>query len=310
MMRNEFLRTLTWLETISYAPTRAELCACVEREQMGEKSEQCAVSGAQREIDSVLEELIASGTILEREGRVVFPEQAERLIGNIRSRDPLQARKRRRARLVTSWLARCLGVRFVALANTTALGYARDEGDLDFFVIVRAGSIWTSRLFGGLPFRLLHMTPRPGNERDAVCLSYFIADDALDLTSHMLPGDDPYFRYWFLSLLPLFDDGVSKDFWNANATIRAKHPFARRWIVPPDLEVRAPRVRFFASRLVENIARLLQTKWFPLVIRARMNLDSTVMVNDHVLKFHVTDAREMYRRIYQDSCSKRVSSEQ
>lgn len=281
------LRSLTWCETLGYAPTRVELLLTQD-------------DGDATNAD--IEQLLRSGRILAHAGRLVFPETADAILHQMRRRDPLQPRKRRRARRVAAWLARLSGVRYVAIANTTALGYARDEGDLDLFVIVRAGSIWITRLLGALPFRLLGMTPRPGNERDAVCLSYFIADDALDLSAHMLEGDDPYFRHWFLSLLPLFDDGISTRLWDANVSIRSRHPSAQSWIISPDLAVRARRIRIPAPHWLESFARWAQLRWFPRTIRERMNRDSTVIVNDHALKFHVTDGREEYRRIYADAC--------
>lgn len=294
LARVALLRTLTWFETLGYAPTRTELMLAVDVER-GEVSS----------IVDALGRMVEDGSIVERMGRIGFPERADRIIAAIRERDVYQPRKRRRARWVASWLSRMPGVRFVALANTTALGYARDDGDLDFFVVVRAGTIWVTRLFSVFPFRLFGLTPSKGKERDAVCLSYFISDDELDLSSHQLSGDDPYYRYWFLSLLPLFDDGTSKTLWKANAAVRARHPLARPWVVPPDLAVRRPFIRFPSFRWFEPIARLLQMKWFPSQIRDRMNTDTTVIVNDHALKFHVTDGREEYRKSYADACRKR-----
>lgn len=295
------LRALTWYETIGYAPTRVELAMTRESVE----------NACHAVVTRHLDELIREGAIIERMGRIGFPASLDRTITTIRERDMYQPRKRRRARRVASWLARLGSVRFVALANTTALGFARDEGDLDIFVIARAGMIWTTRLLGGLPFRLLGITPRAGNSRDAVCLSYFVSDDALDLSSHQLSGDDPYFRYWFLSLLPLYDDGVSVDLWNTNATLRARHPFARPWIVPPDLRIDSgtwnldPRRCMSLARLTESVARSLQMRWFPPVIRNQMNRDTTVIVNDHALKFHVSDRRAVYRRTYNEVCKMR-----
>lgn len=287
--RNAVLRTLAWAETLGYAPPRAELMLTADGR------------AESRDVDELIDERV----IVEKMGRVGFPESIDTIAAAIRERDVFQPRKRRAAGVAARWLARLAGVRFVALANTTALGHARDEGDLDFFVIARAGTIWTTRLFSVFPFRLLGMTPKGENDRDAVCLSYFVADDALDLSPHQLAGDDPYFRHWFLSLLPLFDDGVSQDLWNANATLRERHPSARKWIVPPDLRIETPRVRIPTFRFLEPYFRSLQMKWFPPAIRERMNRDTTVIVNDHALKFHVTDGREAYRRTYFELCKKR-----
>ena len=307
-VRAALQRTLTWYETLGYAPTRFELAQTISLlppESLLDLKVQYVLP--------VLSACLTAGTLVEKNARVFFTSSAEPLASELASRDLYQPRKRRRARWVARWLACVPGVRLVALANTTALGYARDEGDLDFLVVTRAGSLWMTRLLAGLPFRLLRLTPRDGYERDAICLSYFVADDALDLTSHQLAQDDPYFRYWFLSLLPLYDDGVSHQLWEANANIRSVHPLARPWIAPPDFRVRswrdgAPRLRralLLVTGWFEPLARALQSRWFPKQIKERMNRDTTVMVSDQVLKFHVTDARAEYREKYLTLCRQR-----
>lgn len=289
-------RSLCFHEAWKYAPTRAELISMLDTGTDTDVTRE--------DVARSLNELVTSGVLCEQDGRIGFPESIDSIVRTLRERDPLQPRKRRRARTVVKWLVRLSGVRFVALANTTALGNARDEGDLDFFIITRSGTIWSSRLFGGTPFKCMGWMPTKESSRDAVCLSYFIADDGLNLTSHQLTPDDPYFRHWFLSLVPLYDDGVSQEFWIQNATLRQRHPFAEKWIVPPDVAVPRPLIRK-PTHLAESFARWFQTRWFPRSIRERMNKDTTVMVNDHVLKFHVTDNRADYRATYIELCQKR-----
>lgn len=309
-LRAALLRTLTWYETLGYAPTHVELAQTLG---IGLLPPGASLALSSPLVASALSDLFASGTLIQKNARVYFADTVDQLAPELASRDLFQPRKRRRAWWVTRWLACVPGVRFVALANTTALGYARDEGDLDFFVVVRAGSLWITRLLAGLPFRLLRLTPRDGYERDAICLSYFVADDVLDLTSHQLTPDDPYFRYWFLSLLPLYDDGVSLDLWKANTKVLAQHPFARPWIAPPDLRVTSFRdrhawwqnVSMTLTRPFEPLARSIQSRWFPHQMKERMNRDTTVMISDHVLKFHVTDTRAEYREKYLAACKRR-----
>jgi hypothetical protein len=243
-------------------------------------------------------------------GRVVLNGRLATLASLAAERTALFARKVRRARRVARWLARQKGVRFVALANTTALANARDLGDLDFFVVVRDGTIWSTRLMSAGLYKILGRLPGGREERDSVCLSYFVSDAALDLSGHMLPGDDPYFRYWFLSLLPLADDGVSRELWQANRTITAKHPRSEQWITSPDLSVRFPRIRIPVTRITERLAERFQRFWFPKQIKdhigdgtqpaERSTSDTSVIVSDTALKFHVEDGRVRYRAAYRE----------
>lgn len=237
-------------------------------------------------------------------GRVVF-EGREELVEEHERREALFPRKIKRARQVARFLAGFSGVRFVALCNTTALANARDEGDLDFFVITKKDTVTQTRGWGALRYKLSAV--RPGarrSDRDAVCLSFFIDDSVLDLSPLMLPVDDPYFRFWFLSLLPLFDDGISTELWRANPAILAKHPSARPWIMSEDLRVKRPWWRFPTIPLLEPLARRLQEFIISPTLKKMRNLDTRVVVNNHVLKFHADDAREMFRSKAQETAKK------
>lgn len=288
------LRTTAFHEAWDYLPTTTEVVATLD---IGTDT---AVT--REDVEASLARLVSDGALLVHSDRIGRPATVAVRFDELRSRDLFQPRKRRRAVRVARYLARLPGVRFVALANTSALGNARDGGDLDFFVIVRAGTIWTTRLLSAGLFKLAGLLPKGDEIPDAVCLSYFIADDALDLSSHELPGGDPYFRQWFLALVPLVDDGISEQLWDANAALRVRHPFARRWIAPPDIRVAIPRIRLWIPRFVEPFARRFQMRWFPDAIKRRMNADTTVIVNDHALKFHVDDGRTAYRERHTALC--------
>lgn len=287
-LREGLLRTLSFHETWQHAPTRAEWVSTLEFDG----------SASHQEVYTVIDALLQERIVECHFGRFVFPA-LQTLIHVQRENEFFAARKYRTARRVAAWLARLGSVRFVALCNTTALGHARDEGDLDFFVITKKGTIMQTRALAALPFKLIGRRPGVGEERDAICLSYFISEDGLDLSSHMLKPDDVYFRYWFLSLLPLFDDGVSRAFWDANISITRRHPFAQPWQVTPDFRVSTPRIRLPLLRSMDSFAARLQAAAFPATIRNAMNQDTRVIITERALKFHVTDGRESYRASYE-----------
>lgn len=293
-IRSSLLKTLTFHETWGHAPTRVEWLVTLEGE-----------SGMRREdVEHEIDALIRDGKIVEHKGRVSFPD-ATRKMDEMTQNEIFAPRKRRVAYTAARWLARLAGVRFIALCNTNALGHASDGSDLDFFIVTRAGTIAQTRGFATLLYKALGRRPSDGDERDTVCLSYFVADNGLDLSTHMLTPDDPYFRYWFLSMVPLLDDGVSRELWDANNAITSRHPFATRWTASPAFEVAMPRVRLPSFSFLERIATKLQEKAFPQAIRELKNRDTRVLVTDKALKFHVTDGREEYRRDYQLAMQRR-----
>ncbi len=295
-IRYALYRAIAFFEVVGYAPLWTE---CVTWMEWGPEDGEAPSAG---ECAAARDTLIADGALEAQGGRVARRGSMEGFMRRLRDADSVFPRKLRRACRVARHLARFADVRFVALVNTTALGVARNDSDLDFFVIVRDGGIWSTRLLSATPYRIfgrLASATAKDIRPDAVCLSYFVTDANLDLSSHMLVPDDPYFRYWFLSMLPLFDDGVSRGLWEKNGVIRENHRLARSWIPSPDIAVRAPRFRLALPRFLEPLTRRIQMKWFPSRIRDRMNRDTAVIVNDRVLKFHVDDAREKYREEYE-----------
>ncbi len=230
------LRALCLFAVWEYPPTSGEWMTGLET---------CNVKRVtSEEINGAIQELKNNNLVVEKRGRVVFAGK-ETLIEEHEKREALFARKIRRARRVARWLAWFGGVKFVALCNTASRAHADENSDLDFFVIAKRARVWQTRLWAALPFRLLGWRPRADRAvRDAVCLSFFVDEDALDLAPLMLPDDDPDFRHWFLSFLPLYDDGAGETFWNANHVITEQHPFAPPWIVNPDARVDKPRIRF------------------------------------------------------------------
>ncbi|MDD2786273.1 MAG: hypothetical protein PHS79_05310 [Patescibacteria group bacterium] len=355
------IRTLAFQAAWDYAPTGIELAMLldvgpniaadsVETQNLASNSKPNSLAAS--DIFDELNLLINTGELVENQGRLSLSSHIDQ-INCGRENEFYFPRKLRNARRVAKYLKRLPWVRAVCLCNTTALGQARDDSDLDFFVIVKSGSIWRTRFFAALPFKLLGARPLSSRAespaysdvvegslveqsrelrdfstalhirsasvemtrgKDPVCLSFFVADNFLDLSTLMLPDDDPYFRYWFLSMLPLCDDGVLHELWEANSTIRSRHPLAKEWIALgghgtklriKNYELRTrdeePRIKKGKSFL-ESFFEKIQRKSFPENIKAMANRDSRVVVSDNVLKFHVDDKREKYRQRYYDIC--------
>jgi len=287
------LRTLAFHMTWGYPPTVPELLSEIDT-----KGESCELEHAYHELKTLEQE----GVLRILRGRCVFAGN-EAFIGEQEHREGLFPRKIRKAQRVAKRLARLDGVRFVALCNTTALAHAHDEADLDFFIITRSGSLYQSRGWSTLLYKIIGKRPGAGeSDRDSVCLSFFIDDAALDLSSLMLSGDDPYFRYWYLSLLPLYDDGISAELWQANKAICRQHPLARPWRVNKGITVSRPALRLPTPSVFDGFAASLHPYLMSPRLKEAMNRDTCVVVNDHTLKFHVDDARADIRARYESLC--------
>jgi len=292
------LRALIAHDSWDYPPTTVELLASYDAGSISMEK-----IPSRSELSATLEQLREENIITTCLGRWTFTNRVV-LIGEHAMREALFPRKLRKARRVVQWLRHIGGLRFVALCNTTALAHARDAGDLDFFIIVKQGTLWQSRLWSVLPFKLFSDRPSPTRIRkDAACFSFFIDDHALDLAPLASRENDPCFRHWFFSFLPLLDDGISASFWRANATLRARHPYAEAWRVNPDITCRPSFFSLPCPTFFDPLARKAQEAAFPEAIKCQMNQGNhDVVVGDHVLKFHVEDGRRSFFERYKVRC--------
>lgn len=288
--REALLRTLAFCAVVHEAPTMPELLQRLDTYVAGVPVQ---------DVVSALNEMVKAGDIVYELGRYALAAQRH-CIEEHAQRDVWMPRKWRRIELIAGWLRRLSGVRFAAICNTTANRAAADESDIDVFIVTRTGALWQTRGFASLPFSLLGMRPTPQYERDAVCLSFFVDDTALDLQPLAISSDDPYLRHWFLSLLPIVDDGVGESLWNAQAWVRERHPLATRPVLSPSCRHQA-RLRLPAFAAADALARRTQERVMPTALTR--DGGAGVVITDHVAKFHTQDARQRIRTDYEALCA-------
>ncbi|MBU0531159.1 MAG: hypothetical protein ABIG32_03910 [Candidatus Uhrbacteria bacterium] len=204
-------------------------------------------------------------------------------------------RKYKRMKRVVRYLQLIPSIRGVAACNTLAWDNTRPSSDIDIFIVVCEGSVWTTRLLAVSPFKILKM--RPGaSKRDPLCFTFFLSDTNLDVSSLALEGGDPYLIYWSRSLVPVFDrDGVFAEFARANGWLDASLPNAKLSAWHRERAVNSAARSFRPPSWLETFARRIQKRRFPEVIQNMANRDTRVVVSDAMLKFHDNDRRAEYR---------------
>ncbi len=254
-------------------------------------------------ISEGLDRLVESGRLIGENGWFTLSSHRE-LLNRPAKRYRSSDRKFRAARRYAKWL-RCIpGVRAVAICNSLAWEMAKEDSDIDLFIVTRQESLWSVRFFALLPLSILKR--RPGHSHaDPICLSFFVTDSALDLDSVRKRPNDPHFAHWTLSMIPIIDDGVMGEFFSANTWAWSQFPNATRSHLARYRRPNKMSPHFsFGIQWLEKVLRLFQKKRLPLKIQSMMNKSNDVVVNESMLKFHTNDRRDHYREQFESLCQK------
>lgn len=213
-------------------------------------------------------------------------------------------RKYKRAQKITRWLSSLPFVRLVAVCNSLAYSQARDQSDIDLFIITKPGGVWWARFFCALFLALLRLRPRPGDTSDKICLSFFVDSQHWQLETLKLGTHDIYLPLWLATLYPLYDaGGCYQRFWETNSWMRLYLPGAVP-VRPHPARLKQPAhvgrywrysVEWFCQPFTFLIVAL-QRYFFSPDIKALANLDTRVRIADGMLKLHTNDRRKIYAR--------------
>jgi len=197
-------------------------------------------------------------------------------------------------------------LRMVAVCNNLAFGKVDERSDIDLFIVAKRGRLFIVRLF--VTFLLHVMGVRRHGDKVAgrFCLSFFVDEDFLDMKGIAI-DNDIYLAFWVRTMVPVIDDGVSGEFLNANG-----------WVVryfEEDFEMDGSRVvgsGGFLSKIFgwilggwfgDKVEKVLKKWQMGRAKKKALEVDvnvASLVVEDHILKFHNVDRRREYRKKWFD----------
>ncbi len=144
-------------------------------------------------------------------------------------------------------------VRMVGVTGSLAMRRGYPGSDWDFFVVLRAGRIWTGRTVLTASLQLIGKRRHGKYRRDRACLNYFITDDRLEIPTHDLFSANEYTR-----IIPLFGRETFRRFELQNRWIAGMKPNFRPTELVSVWSVRdARRLREFR----DIVERTIDAEW-------------------------------------------------
>lgn len=247
------------------------------------------------------------GTLNEMEGVLSHVHDYYTLKGREQLVDTRKARKFiaeklwGRTRQYGQYITKIPFVKMVAVCNNLAYDNASEQSDIDLFIVIDEGRMWTARL---LITTILHFfgVRRYGDKvAGRFCLSFFATPQALDMEKIKIQPNDPYLAYWTKLLTPIYGEETYKEFRKKN----------EKWIKEhynlefPDEEKKKVSFthhhklkRFFEwllkGKLGHAVEGLIKKIFKKRTLKKAENLDEKahVIIKDTMLKFHNHDRRK------------------
>ncbi len=198
-------------------------------------------------------------------------------------------------------------LRMVAVCNNLAFGKVDERSDIDLFIIAKRGRLFIVRLFVTFLLHVMGVRRHGGKVAGRFCLSFFVDEDGMDMKEIAI-DNDIYLAFWVRTMFPVIDDGVSEEFLEKNEWV--KRYFEN------DFEMDKSRV-IGGGGILSKIFEWILGGWFGDKIEGVLkkwqikrankkteNVDlsiASLVVEDHILKFHNIDRRREYRKKWFDA---------
>ena len=153
------------------------------------------------------------------------------------------------AQRAARWLRFVPFVRMIALTGTLAMKNCEKNSDIDFFVVLKKGRIFTGRLLVTLIVHILGKRRYGKKITNRICLNYFITDESLEIQRQdMFAANEYSFIY------PIFGHNVFQKFCKANFDWIKK--FKPNWEIP---DLKPARYFVDVRRLQRAVQRFFES---------------------------------------------------
>jgi hypothetical protein len=264
-----------------------------------------------REVTTTLDNLVKKKTLGINEG-FYFLKRKDNPVAIRKQKYLLAQSKMKVAKRAIKLIYHLPFIRAIFVCNNLAYQNANQESDIDLAIITKKNRLWTARFFSTLLMKIMKKRPTKNNHKNKICLSFYIADNHLNLEKLAYP-DDIHFIYWvkqFLLVSP--NNKTVKNFQDSNFWTNKHLPnlklvkTTRRWVVTSCCKCKTGVELILLNplgSLLEKTLKKLQLKLMPKhLLQMNKEQNSNVVINDKILKFHDKDKRQEIKQKWTNSC--------
>ncbi len=186
-------------------------------------------------------------------------------------------------------------IQLVGITGALAMENAHRDDDIDFYIVTRAGALWTTRFFATTLLALFGLRRKPGDTTfcNKICLNMYVDEERLSVPKR---ERDLFAAHEVLQMKLLWErNGTYQRFLHANKWVKYFLPNAwggKCQMINDKWSIKNSKNKFSIWHLAFSIAEPLThwfQKWF---MKNRMTSE---VVSPTLIRFHPRDARVWIR---------------
>ncbi|MBU1089829.1 hypothetical protein KKF38_03485 [Patescibacteria group bacterium] len=199
-------------------------------------------------------------------------------------------------------------LKLAAVGNTLAMGWPEKNSDIDLLIIAKKGRLFTTRFFLTFFAQIFGMRRSGRKITGRFCLSFFLAENSLDLEKIKIGREDPYLAFWIATLVPIY--GRGEEFFAANGWIKKYFPNLKLPAIQKKFRQKTFLERILSGRSGDFLERILKKWQFSRARRKRKNRGgNAVIISEEILKFHETDRRKEFLKKWRERVNSKSATQ-
>ncbi len=194
-------------------------------------------------------------------------------------------------------------VKMIAVCNNLAYDNPSEVSDIDLFIVIEKGRMWTARLIVSLILQFYGVRRHGNKIIGRFCLSFFATPEVMDMEKLEQKPSDPYLAYWTKLLMPIYGKKTYTQFMEMNeGWLKKKYGLSFEDIKEKKLSFRGKSwIKKFWEWLFKGKRGDLIEKIIKNILEKRsqrkakeLGPEANIVISDNMLKFHNNDRRKEY----------------